>query len=195
MRSPTRISLGIWAIVITGGAIALQATPVPAESCSLARLDTPSSELRAFQNTTVGLSLGIPLNYRTMLRSSGHVTFHDPGSFEFIQCLASTGQYGEVPPYVSLEIYEAVVPDSDLLQIVRHKRPWVDYYNPEYLQIEVSGRPALQYEYTNEIYLTPIANISFLSSDGQTLITLSGPAEDPILTNALSTLEIYPALP
>ncbi|MGF1523163.1 MAG: hypothetical protein ACFBSF_12680 [Leptolyngbyaceae cyanobacterium] len=166
-----------------------------AQSCALKSPEAPSSELRAFRSTDLGLSLGIPINYRTMLRSSGHITFHDPSSFEFIQCLTDTGRYGEVPPYVSLEIYEAVLPDSDLIQIVRRKRPWVDYYNPEYSLIEVSGHPALQYEYLNEIYQTPIANISFFSRDGQTLITLSGPAQDPILENALSTLEIYPILP
>ncbi|MEO1299032.1 MAG: hypothetical protein AAFW75_25295 [Cyanobacteria bacterium J06636_16] len=195
MKSRTRIWMGIWMFVLSGGAIALQSAPVIAQSCALKSLDAPNPELRAFRDTTLGLSLGIPVNYRTMLRSSGHVTFHNPSSFEFIQCLSSTGQYGEVPPYVSLEIYEAVIPDSDLVQIVRRKRPWVDYYNPEYSLIEISGHPALQYEYTNEIYQTPIANISFLSGNGQTLITLSGPAQDPVLANALSTLEIYPHLP
>ena len=195
MQGKARVLGRIFGLVFIGTAIALPPTPSLAQSCRLGELETPSNELRAFRDTTLGLSLGIPINYRTMLRSSGHITFHDPGSFEFIQCLSNTGQYGEVPPYVALEVYKAISPDMDLVQVVRRKRPWVDYYNPEYLPIEVAGRTALQYEYLNEIYQTPIANISFLSEDGQTLITLSGPAQDPILVNALSTLEIYPVLP
>lgn len=177
-------------VLSVGMAIALQPPRSLAQSCRLGDLEAPSTELRSFQDSALGLSLGIPINYRTMLRSSGHITFHDPGSFAFIQCLTSTGQYGEVPLYVSLEIYPAVTPDANLIEVIRRKRPWVDYYNPEYLPIEVDGHPVLQYEYTNEIYQTPIANLSFLSSDGQTLITLSGPAQDPILEHALATLEL-----
>ena len=195
MKSKTRILRGLLAVVIIGVAIARTGEPSLAQSCRLGDVEAPSTELRAFQDITLGLSLSIPTNYRTMLRSSGHITFHDPGSFAFIQCLTSTGQYGEVPLHVTLEVYKAVNPDMDLIQVVRRKRPWVDYYSPEYLPIEIEGHPALQYEYVNEIYQTSITNISFLTADKQTLITLSGPAQDPILANALSTLKIYPVLP
>jgi hypothetical protein len=127
-----------------------------------------------------------------MLRSTGHITFHDPASFEYIQCLVRQGEYGEVPLYVALEVYGGVTPNVELWQVIRRKRPWVDYYSPEYSPLEIGDRAALQYEYTHEIYGTVITNLSFLSADGQTLLTLSGPAAHPIMQNALSSLQTAP---
>ena len=178
-----------------GIAIALLSVPSYAQACRLGKIVPPSPEMNTFQSEELGLSLEIPTNYRSILRNSGHITFHDPSTFEFIQCLTRTDQYGAVPPYVTLEVYQVGSPNSDLVQIVRRKRPWVDYYSPDYRPIEVQGYPAIQYEYTNEIYELPIANVSFLSEDGQTLFTLSGPAQHPILENALSTLEIVRSVP
>lgn len=177
-----------------GAAIALP-TPVFASPCPPVPSVPASAELRAFRSPVLGLTLGIPANYRSVLRSSGHITFHDPSSFTRIQCLVRTGRYGALPPHTALEVYPGVAPEADLLQTVRQKRPWVDYYSPDYASIEIAGYPALQYEYIHEIHQMPISNISFLSQDGQTLITLSGPAQHPILENALATLEILPVLP
>ncbi|NER84643.1 MAG: hypothetical protein F6K42_35015 [Leptolyngbya sp. SIO1D8] len=180
--------------VAIGVAIAGLPAPTFARACRAAPLVLPSAETREFRNADLGLLLNIPNNYRSMLRSSGHITFHDPSSFEFIQCLVRTGEYGALPPYATLEIYKGVISGNNLVQIVRQKRPWVDYYSPEYTSIEVAGRPAVQYEYTHEIYQLSILNISLLSEDGQTLVTLSGPAQNPILQNALSTWIVEPSL-
>lgn len=193
IKTNARVLQGIG--VAIGMAIALGPAPSSARTCRAVPSLPPSAEMRKFQNLELGVSLSIPSNYRSMLRSSGHITFHDPESFGFIQCLVRTGEYGEVPPYTALEIHEGVSLRTDLIQIVRRKRPWVDYYSPEFTPIEVSGHPAIQYQYTNEIYQLPIQNISFLAMDRQTLITLSGPTQHPIMQNALSTLEIMPLLP
>jgi hypothetical protein len=144
--------------------------------------------MREFQVERFNVSLAIPDNYRSMLRSDGHITFHDPRTFDLIQCLARTGEYAEVPPYVALEVHPGINPQSDLVQIVRRKRPWVDFYNPEYELIKMDERWGLRYQYPHEIYPLMIANISFLTDDGTTLLTLTGPANHPILVTALATL-------
>jgi hypothetical protein len=190
MGKHPRLRVGLSALL--GIAIALFPPAAPARTCRAGAPVVPSHTQRLFQVPALGLSLVIPSNYRSMLRSNGHITFHDPISFEYIQCLARRGEYGEVPLYVTLEIYQGVIPDADLVQVIRRKRPWVDYYRPEYRPLEVAGRPMLEYEYTNEIYRTVITNLSFLSADGQTLLTLSGPKDHPIMQNALSTLEFTP---
>ncbi|MEM0981149.1 MAG: hypothetical protein AAGH78_12855 [Cyanobacteria bacterium P01_H01_bin.58] len=174
------------------GVIAIAATPeiASARSCQAVSPAAPSVETRAFMPAGLGLVVNIPSNYRSILRSSGHITFHDPHSFEFIQCLVRTGEYGAVTPYASLEVHPGVLPSRELIDIVRSKRPWVDYYSPDFVAIEAMGRPAIQYEYTNEIYGFSILNISFLSTDGNTLLTLSGPAQNPIMQNASLTLAL-----
>jgi hypothetical protein len=148
--------------------------------------------MREFPIDAFGLTLMIPDNYRSMLRSSGHITFHDPGNFALIQCLARTGEYAEVTPYTALEVHKGINSQSDLIQIVRLKRPWLDYYSPEYQLIEFAGRIGIQYEYTNAIYQLSISNISFLSDDGLTLLTLTGPSNDPIMRHAVSHLVVNP---
>lgn len=175
----------------------IMAHPIPtwAQSCRLDTVIAPSSEMRRFSSLDLGVSLEIPNNYRSILRNSGHITFHDPGTFEFIQCLIRRGQYGEVPPHVTLEAHRVAQSGGELREIVRRKRPWLDYYNPEYRSVNISGYPAIQYEYVHEIYPISVFNISFLSGDHQTLLTLSGPAQHPILDNALNTLELSPLLP
>jgi len=186
MRGRTAFTTG--AGLLLGLAIALLPAPTPARTCKAAPSTPPSSRMREFRLEKFNLSLMIPDNYRSMLRSSGHITFHDPSNFELIQCLARTGEYAEVPPYAALEVHRGVDERSDLIQIVRVKRPWLDYYNPEYQLIEFAGQIAIQYEYTNEIYQLSITNISFLSEDGLTLLTLTGPSNHPIMRRALSTI-------
>ncbi|MEO1095749.1 MAG: hypothetical protein AAFX01_12710 [Cyanobacteria bacterium J06638_28] len=171
-------------------AIAALPETAVARSCRAVSPAAPSIETRAFMPAGLGLVINIPSNYRSILRSSGHITFHDPNSFEFIQCLVRTGEYGAVPPYASLEVHPGVIPSRELIDIVRSKRPWVDYYSPDFVAIEAMGRPAIRYEYTNKIYGFSILNISFLSTDGNTLLTLSGPAQNPIMQNASLTLAL-----
>lgn len=142
--------------------------------------------LQTFSVDALGVTLEIPRNYRSMLRSSGHITFHDPHSFSFIQCLARTGEYGAVPPYVALEVHPAIDPTQSLVDLLRERRPWLDYYNPEYVASTFAGQPAVRYVYFNEIYRLEIANLTFLSQDGRTLLTLTGPTDHPIMVNVLN---------
>ena len=174
--------------LLLGTAIALTPRAAIARTCQAARPAPASPELKAFDIDEFDLTLTIPSNYRSMLRSSGHITFHDPNSFAFIQCLVRAGEYGAVPPYVALEIHPGATPQTNLIEIVRTKRPWLDYYSPDYEPIEFAGHTALLYTYANPVYQLAIANISFLSADGQTLLTLTGPNDHPILTDSLLTL-------
>ncbi|MGF1461190.1 MAG: hypothetical protein ACFBSG_19450 [Leptolyngbyaceae cyanobacterium] len=152
----------------------------------------PSDELQDFQVDAYDLSLKIPRNYRSMLRSSGHITFHDPAAFDLIQCMVRTGEYATIPPYSALEIYQGVNNAAALVDTIRLKRPWLDYYSPTYEPVQFVGQPALLYEYTNQFYGLTIANISFLSFDGRTLLTLTGPASSPLMENALLLVEAAP---
>lgn len=186
MRQPPQTIAGVG--LLLGCAIALVPSTAIARTCSATSQIPPSSQMREFRIEQFDLTLMIPDNYRSMLRSSGHITFHDPRSFELIQCLVRTGAYAEVPPYPALEVYQGINPQSDLVAIVRMKRPWLDYYNPDYQLIEFAGQAGLQYEYTNNIYQQRISNISFLSADGSMLLTLTGPTDHPIMVNALATL-------
>jgi hypothetical protein len=174
--------------LMVGMAIALTPSAATARTCRAAPLVAASNQLQEFRVEKYNLSLMIPSNYRSMLRSGGHITFHDPANFALIQCLVRTGEYAEVAPYVALEVYEGASAEADLVNLLRSKRPWLDYYNPDYQAIEFAGQTGLQYTYTNELYQLAIANISFLSEDGRTLLTLTGPADHPILVNALSTI-------
>ena len=180
--------------LLLGTAIALMPSAAIARTCQAGRPTPASTELKAFDIEQFDLTLTIPSNYRSMLRSSGHITFHDPSSFAFIQCLVRAGEYGEVPPYVALEIHPGTTSQADLLAIVRTKRPWLDYYSPDYESIEFAGQTALLYTYINPLYELAIANISFLSADGQTLLTLTGPNDHPILTDSLLSLSAPPSL-
>lgn len=180
---------------LLGIAVSVLPTPAFARSCRPPVVTPASLELQTFDVEQVGLTLEIPSNYRSILRTSGHITFHDPNSFAFIQCLVRTGEYGEVPPYVALEVHKQVDSELPLIDLIRQRRPWLDYYNPEYKTIEFDGQESVQYTYFNEIYQLEIANISFLSSDGRTLLTLTGPVAHPIIVNALSPSEIAIPLP
>lgn len=175
--------------LLLGVAIAVVPVPTLAQSCRTPSPTPASTELQTFDVEALGLTLNIPSNYRSVLRVSGHITFHDPNSFAFIQCLVRTGEYGEVPPYVALEVHKQVDRTSPLLDLVRERRPWLDYYNPEYQPITFASQESLQYVYFNEIYQLEIANVSFLAPDGSTLLTLTGPVEHPIMVNALSITE------
>lgn len=175
-------------MTVLGGAIALCAAPASARTCPLAVEEPPSLDSREFRVQAFDLSLNIPSNYRSMLRSSGHITFHSPPVYDLIQCLVRTGEYRTIPPYSALEVYRGVNDRADLLEVLRLKRPWLDFYNPNYEEMTFAGKPALYYEYTNPIYGLAIANISFFSRDGRTLLTLAGPADHPIMVDARSLL-------
>ncbi|HEY9886819.1 MAG TPA: hypothetical protein V6D02_00360 [Candidatus Obscuribacterales bacterium] len=175
-----------------GGAIALLPAAAIARPCERLPATPPSATLREFRVADYDLAVLIPDNYRSMLRSSGHITFHDPASFELIQCSARTGSYGEVPPYVTLEVHPGANAAANLVAVVRVKRPWVDYYNPAYTPGVFAGRAAVRYDYTQDISRLAIANISFLAPNGQTLLTLTGPANHPILQQAIAQLQPEP---
>ena len=170
-------------------------TPALARACRAPVPAIPSAALQTFEVEQFDLSLDIPRNYRSMLRASGHITFHDPHSFTFIQCLVRTGEYGEVPPYVALEVHQQVDHELPLVDLIRQRRPWLDYYSPEYNIKAFAGQDSLQYVYFNEIYQLEIANISFFSPDGRTLLTLTGPIEHPIMVNVLSPAAVALPLP
>ncbi|WP_008308370.1 hypothetical protein [Leptolyngbya sp. PCC 6406] len=176
---------------ILGSAILLGTAP--AWACRAGTPAAPSPDSREFSSDRYGLTLDIPANYRAMLRTGGSITFHDPVSFEFIQCLVRSGRYGRVPLHPVLETY-TVPPNStlSLVDLVRRRRPWVDYYNPQFEAVELAGQPALRYEYRHEIHRVQFLNVSFLTPDGQSLLTLSGPATDPVLTTAIATLRFWP---
>ena len=183
----------LWGLgLCVGGAIAAFPEPGLAQTCR-ALAPTPASErLEAFDVNPFGITLAIPDNYRSMLRASGHITFHDPNSFAYIQCLAQAGQYGEVPPYVALEVHPAVDSRFDLVALIRTRRPWLDYYSPAYEPVQFAGQLGVRYDYTHEIYRQTIANISFWSPDGRTLLTLTGPADHPIMVAAIATVGASP---
>ena len=184
--------MGRWMPITTtvgccaGITIALFPAAAAARSCRATTPAIASPELQQFDVEAFGLTLEIPSNYRSMLRSSGHITFHDPNSFSFIQCLARTGEYGQVPPYVVLEVHPAVDRTRPLVELIRERRPWLDYYSPEYIDFEFGGQAAVRYTYFNEIYRLEITNVTFLAEDGRTLLTLAGPAEHPIMVNVLN---------
>ncbi|MDB9524671.1 hypothetical protein PN498_01610 [Oscillatoria sp. CS-180] len=167
----------------------LRPAPAIARTCQAVAPILPSDELKEFRIHAFDLALNIPSNYRSMLRTDGHITFHDPGSFDLIQCLIRTGEYREIPLYAALEVHSGIAPEEELADIIRIKRPWVDYYTPEYTPVEFAGRSGLRYEYTNELYGISISNISFLSEAGDTLLTLTGPTVHPIMADALSSLD------
>ncbi len=169
-----------------GIALTLLALPAIAGTCRLADPVAPSSTTRNFQSDRLGVTLTLPNNYRALLRRTGHITFHDPSSFEFLQCLARTGEYGSVPPHASLEIYPGLNGNTDLVQLVRIKRPWVDFYSPDYVPVIFAARPAIRYDYPHAIYGGVMVNLSFLSRDGKMLLTLSGLQSDPVMQHALT---------
>lgn len=175
--------------LLLGLAIAALPTSARAGTCRLSTPAPASAKLAPFTVNPFGITVNIPDNYRSMLRSSGHITFHDPHSFAFIQCLVRTGESGEVPPYVAIEVHKGINRTSEMIDLIRTRRPWLDYYNPEYEPVEFAGQLGVRYDYTHEIYQLAIANISFLSPDGHTLLTLTGPVNHPIMVNALATIE------
>ena len=160
--------------------------PAPALICYLGDLTPASPQIREYHQETLGVILKIPSNYRAVLRNTGHIAFLDPTSFEYLQCLARTGEYGVLPPHAVLEIYSGLGSSTDLIQILRHKRPWLDFYTPTYYPITFDNLPGLQYEYLNAFDSITYFNLSYLTPDGQTLLTISGPKNHPILQDLIS---------
>jgi hypothetical protein len=189
------VNLAIGLSGLLGAAIAVLPSAALAQTCRAAPPTPASIRLIDFDIEPLGMTVAIPANYRSMLRSGGHITFHDPNSFAYIQCLVRTGESGEVPPYVALEVYPGVDHPSELIDLIRTRRPWLDYYTPAYEPVEFAGQAGLRYDYTSEIYQLAIANISFLSADGRTLLTLTGPADHPIMVAALAEIATSPLDP
>jgi hypothetical protein len=131
----------------------------------------------------------IPANYRTVLRNSGDITFHDPVSFEYVQCLVRRGRYGRPPLHAVLEVSPVADPNLDLVELVRRRRPWVDFYQPTFTPVEINGRPAVRYQYTQEITGAVMVNVSLRSPDGRYLITVSGPLAEGVAERAIATLQ------
>lgn len=165
--------------------------PAWAQACALGNPVAPSDRTRLFISDRLNIAFSLPDNYRAMLRRTGHVTLHDPAAFAFLQCLARHGRYGRVPLHVTVEVAPVSADNLDeLAPLVRHKRPWITYYNPALTATTFVGQPALEYRYIQAITGVEIANISFLQPDGATLITVTGPANDPVLQTVLTTFEL-----
>ncbi len=180
--------------VLLGTAIALMPLSAWAQVCSLRSPVEPSGTNRLFRSDRFDLAFSLPANYRAMLRRNGHISLHDPASFDFLQCLARNGRYGRVPLHITVEVAPVSNQSpNDLEHLVRYKRPWVDYYNPAFMPITFAGQPALSYRYSHDIYGIEITNVSFLQSDGATLITIVGPTRDPVLQTVLTTFELLTA--
>ncbi|MDA0865849.1 MAG: hypothetical protein O2890_05440 [Cyanobacteria bacterium] len=179
------------ATFLLGVAMALMPFPAWAQVCSLGSPVEASDTNRLFVSDRLHIAFSLPDNYRAMLRRNGNITLHDPATFAFLQCLARTGRYGRIPLPVTVES-APVSNDSlqDLGQLVRHKRPWIDYYNPELTATTFLGQPALAYRYIQDISGIEIANVSFLHADGSVLITVTGPANDPVFQTLLTTFEL-----
>jgi hypothetical protein len=176
---------------LLGAAATLVLLPAWAQACTLGNLAAPSENTRLFISDRLSIAFSLPDNYRAMLRRTGHVTLHDPTTFAFLQCLARNGRYGRVPLHVTVEVAPVSVDNRhDLAQLVRYKRPWLDYYNPALTATTFAGQPALEYRYIQAITGAEIANISFLQPDGATLITVTGPSNDPVLQTVLTTFEL-----
>lgn len=178
------------ATFLLGVAIALMPFPAWAQVCSLSGPVEPSDTNRLFVSDHLQIAFSLPENYRAMLRRNGNITLHDPATFAFLQCLARTGRYGRVPLPVTIEAAPVSSSSNDLVQLVRHKRPWIDYYNPELTATTFLEQPALAYRYIQDISGIEIANISFLHADGSTLITVTGPANDPVLQTLFTTFAL-----
>lgn len=177
--------LGVW----VGAAIAL--APLPAWACQLGTPVAASAESRLFRSDRYGLSLEIPANYRSVLRNSGDISFHDPVSFAYVQCLASRGRYGRPPVHPVLEVSPVAPSNLALVELVRRRRPWVDFYQPTFESVTVAGLAGVRYEYVQEITGIPMVNLSVVSPDGRQLITVSGPA-DGVTEQAIASLQ-FPA--
>lgn len=176
------VSAAIAALMIT--------VPVQAETCPQQQPVAPSPETRTFRSDRLGVRFEIPANYRAMLRNNGDITFHDAATFTLIQCQSGSGQNQSADSPLSLTLAVSApgpIPQS-LTQHVRRDRPWLDFYNPEYVAIELAGQPALRYRYVQAIYGRPLLNVAWLAPDQQTLMTLTGGVDDPVLHQALSTL-------
>lgn len=183
-----RFSLGG---LLLGAAMVLNPLPAAAQACALNNPVAPSEANRRFQSDRLNLAFSLPANYRAMLRRTGHITLHDPASFDFLQCLARAGRYGQVPSHVTVEIAPIGNGSSDdLTRLVRHKRPWIDYYNPTFSPITFAGQPALEYRYIQDIYGLEITNISFVLTDGATLVTVTGPTRDAVLQTVVTSFEL-----
>jgi hypothetical protein len=181
---------GRWGLIGTlAGAIALSASP--AWACQLGTPAPASPESRLFNSDRYGLSLEIPANYRSVLRNTGDITFHDPVSFVYVQCLVSRGRYGRPPLHPLLEVSPVADERLDLVELVRRRRPWVDFYQPTFEATTVDGQPAVRYEYVQEISGVPMVNLSFLSRDARQLITLAGPA-NRVTEQAIASLAFLP---
>ncbi|MGD1907756.1 MAG: hypothetical protein ACFB0C_17445 [Leptolyngbyaceae cyanobacterium] len=176
---------------LAGTAIALLPIGGRAQACALGTLEAPSESIRRFRSDRWNISFSLPANYRAMLRRTGHITLHDPAAFEFLQCLARSGRYGQVPLHVTVELAPVSTDSTHTLeQLIRRKRPWVDYYNPTFTTTTLAEQPALAYDYTNEIYGVEIANVSFLQINENVLVTVTGPSRDPVFQTVLSTFEL-----
>lgn len=176
-------------LLTVAGGLGISLLPTPAWACTLGSLAGPSQETRQFISDRHRVAVTIPANYRALLLRGGDIAFHDPVTFDYVQCLVRSGRYGAVPLHTTLEISPVANPNLALAALVRQRRPWLDFYRPSFEATEWAGRQAVRYGYVHEIHRVPMANVSGLGPDGRTLFTLSGPANDPTVQRAIASFQ------
>jgi len=111
-------------LVISGSVIPLVAQPALACSANY-NVVQASQNTRLYRNDSLGFSLDIPANYRTIARNDGTIEIVDPATFEFVECVArSAPRYGVITwnyARASISSWPIFVPGRNLREIMRNE--------------------------------------------------------------------------
>ncbi|HEY9605638.1 MAG TPA: hypothetical protein V6C85_28800 [Allocoleopsis sp.] len=159
-------TLLLGAILVGVTAIA-PSTLAETQTCPKAEVVAPSSQTKIIRNARFNYRFRIPTNYGTIAQGDNGILVLDPESFKRAQCLVTNRVPTEYPPGVAVYV-EAVTPENHSVSDLIKQKP----------EAKIAGTTSVANQsavvYTSDT-LGYQKNVSFLTPDRKSIITISEP--------------------
>lgn len=171
----------------------------PALACSANYTVVPASQnSRLYRNESLGFSVSIPENYRTIARNDGTVEIVDPATFEFVQCVTrSYPRYGVIT-WTYAKAYIVSWPISNFTTSLREAMRSEEISIPSDHRSFTfdNGREIILIRGIDETAVGPQGEAVydlyayFRSSDGRRLVVMYGRMNDDVFTRILESIAL-----
>lgn len=194
IKISTRLLLSL---IVLGGVSPLVAQPAFACSANYTVVLAAATN-RLYRHESLGFSLNIPANYRTIARNDGTVEIVDPATFEFVQCVTrSWPNYGVITwDYSRASIFSWAISDfsTSLREAMRSEGIRIPTDNVM-LTFE-NGREMIVIAGLDEAEMGPQGEdvyrlyAYFRSPDGRRLVVVSGRRNDEVFNRILGSITL-----
>jgi len=171
----------------------------PALACSADYDVVPASQnSRLYRNESLGFSVNIPENYRTIARNDGRVEIVDPATFEFVQCVTrSYPRYGVIT-WSYAKAYIGSWPITNFTTSLREAMRSEEVSIPSDHRSFTfeNGREIILIRGIDETAVGPQGEVVynlyayFRSPDGRRLVVISGRMNDDVFTRILGSITL-----